>query len=753
MTVWQPYVDDPLFTPALPFGFASLPAVEAERLIGYLEAVATRRGVLHTAVAFNAVYFGYDVNYGGYSGGPVDFDRFPVIERGDVVVDAPPVGAMLNISAGPDPLYAEVMYKEGAHPLLEGGGSLPDWVSGAPAGATRSADEPAGNGAVVATERLIADFDAFGQGVTVTCARLERLSRKGRALDADGHLLIRSRYLSAADAVADELESYIRYLLGPARGQLLEGPLPLVLVDDVQEDELAAALRGAMRTIGQALDASHVLRRWRHYAFPRSALAERLCDDGPLGGGDLRTVASALGRAPESSRRRFGPGNMITYTAIGPRLRTLNGASSRLHGIDYATAICHANTVISDDILGNVDEKNVLPSGVHLRLDDPRQGGGVWRASYPPGPYAEVDPMTPLSLGWFGHLPDPLLEDAEEEPDEPDDGAMCSVTDSQLSWTLPLRLKHTLQGIAPLPERVVEEMTYSGLVGTTVRLRLRHQGHELTQAEAVQQARIERAGAGLRLAGVDWPLDYFPGIVLTFSWPRGAPTLSVTSTLLDVPVLFDEERIEYRYAPWVLTRDRAPEPGQVTGNAAATLRARVLCAVRRAGLLDPDGVAILSRERLADVVYGLDVPDAGRLLLEPVVAELIDTRVLTVEQAGRDGTGKVRLPARTGDTLVDMLVWRPVTRLFLEGKDEAHSRDNELNAMEKSGQHENADDRQLLARFMRPYDVQPFLRKLRAGHQATEDAKSEYRRIRQSYGYGGELPAGYTLVRGHRRGG
>ncbi|GAA3813218.1 hypothetical protein GCM10022226_37410 [Sphaerisporangium flaviroseum] len=755
MTVWQPYVDDPLFTPALPLGYAALPAVEAERLVRYLEAVAARRGILHTAVAFNAVYFGYDIHYGGYPGGPVDFDRFSVIPTGDVEVDVPPVGAMVNFTAGSEPLYAEVVYKEGAHPLLGEDGSLPGWVSGAPFGATSPEEGPAGDVVPVAAERIVADFHAFGQELTVTRARLERLRRKGQGLEVDGHLLVRSRARTAADAAADDLELYVRYLLGPARGQLLDGPLPMILADDAKEEALTAALRGVMRTIDEALNAAESLRRWRHYAFSRAALAARLGDDGPLGGGDLRIVASALGKTPETSRRRFGPADTITYTAIGPRLRMYNGASSRLQGIDYATAVCHANTVISDDIRGSADEKNVLPSGVHLRLDDTWQGGGVWRASYPPGPYADVDPLTPLGLGWLGQLPDAPPEELVDEPiDETDDSTLLSVSDSQLSWTLPLRLSHTLQGTAPLPKRVAEEMTYFGLADAAVRLRLRHDGSEFAPADAEQEVRVERTGAALRLTGVDWPLEFFPGIVLTFSWSRGAPTLNATSTLLDGPVLFDGDLIEHLYAAWVLTRDRAPGLGQPGEKGPDTLRARVLRAIRRVGLLDPEGVAALARECLDDVVFDAELTAGARPILEPVVTELIDTGVLQVERGGRDGRGMIRLPAREGDAPVEILVWRPaVTPFFPKGDDGGDSEDLWGDSVETSRERERPDDQSRLIRFLRPYEVQPFLRRLRPGHHATDEARAEYRRIRERYGYSGELPPGYTLVRGHRRGG
>ena len=69
----------------------------------------------------------------------------------------------------------------------------------------------------------------------------------------------------------------------------------------------------------------------------------------------------------------------------------------------------------------------MLPYGAHLRLDDPWQGGGVWRASNPPGPYAALDPRVPYGLGWLDSQPgrpvptDPQNSTREEPPEDTDD--------------------------------------------------------------------------------------------------------------------------------------------------------------------------------------------------------------------------------------------------------------------------------------------------------------------------------------------
>ena len=91
-------------------------------------------------------------------------------------------------------MFAEVVYREGAHPALEPDGGVPGWLSGAPAGATGPGSADAPPGGAVLRERLVVDVDAFGQDLSATRARLDRLRQRGRWLDADGHLLLDARY-------------------------------------------------------------------------------------------------------------------------------------------------------------------------------------------------------------------------------------------------------------------------------------------------------------------------------------------------------------------------------------------------------------------------------------------------------------------------------------------------------------------------------------------------------------------------------
>lgn len=752
--LWRPYADDPLFVPELLLGVHALEPTDADRLARYLAALVQRRGVVHTTVAFNAVYFGYDLDFGGYVGGPLDLDAFPVVAFGETT-DALPVGAMVNVATGGDePLYAEVVYKEGAHPALGDDGDVPAWLSGAPAGARGPGMSPQAGERPLLDERLVPDFDAFGSALAATPAKLDRLRRRGRWLDADGHLQLQARYQSAEDAEVSDVEFYARYLLSTGREQLLGGPLPLLLTVDAGEQQLAAALRAALAAVGDALAAVPALRMWQGYAFARSAFAARLSDVGPLGRSDLETLATAVGRAGQPAvRRRYGPsGPTVRYTAVGPLLRTVTDGQRRLQGLGYPAAVCHANAVIGDYARGDADETGALPGGAHLRLDDPWQGGGVWRASNPPGAHASVDPLVPYGLGWLESAP-AVVADAEpdadylKDVDEPAD--VLAVTDSHLSWTVTLRLAHTLAGVAAVPDRVVEELDAAGLVGAGLRLVLSHDGYDLDPTEMTQAVELTRDAGRIRLTGVTWPLEFFPGIVLTFTWQRGAVLLRARSTLLEAPVEIDRVVYEHRFDPAVLTRDTAP--GCVRRGARAhgplTLRERVLRAVRRTGRLQADGVAVLLRDLLADLVYGPQAGPAGAAALEPVVHALLADGKLTEYPAALVG-GQLIWPVDDGSLTV--LVWRPVlTAAAPQQRPAPDSEGPEPSGMPVPGSEPAWD----LDRFVHQHTVAPFLRRLPAGARASAHQREEYRRLTARYGRPRDLPTGYTLVREHTRGG
>jgi hypothetical protein len=224
-------------------------------------------------------------------------------------------------------------------------------------------------------------------------------------------------------------------------------------------------------------------------------------------------------------------------------------------------------------------------------------------------------------------------------------------------------------------------------------------------------------------------MDYFPGILLTVTWPRNTATLRITSTLLDTPVTIDDElNIEHCYDPRIVTRDGLDR----IGSTSATLAQRILRAVRRLGLLDPDGVARLVRDRLPQEVYGTSTEQTERAL-DTAVAQLVERGALTQDTGSRTVEG-ITFPAVAGQPVVSLLCYTPAV---------------------VTGPLRPRRFQRLDARFVSKHVVTGFVRRIdRRGHRASPRARADYREYRAQHGLAGpaELPDGCTFVRPHERG-
>jgi hypothetical protein len=741
---WRPYTDDPLLTPAMTLGPEHVPASQMQALRRYLGALAAARTTpVHVNVAFNACYFGYDLTT-GYAGAAVDPASFPTVALGQTI-DALPVGALINVASGGDPIWAEVVYKEGAHSELGDDGTVPSWLSGAPAGATGPAQTDLHSQPVL-HERLVIDLDVFG--LAPTTAQIARLTRRGR-FDELGHLLVGSRYATAELAELDDAGFYRHYLLGAGRDLLFStaapAPLPLLLTEDAGPEQHQAALDGLFATVTAALHELDTVRMWQSYAVSRAGLSARLRSRDALGADDIASLASSTARSalPDQSRR-LDAARQVTYTALGPRLRCVDGSAAPMHGAGYASVVLHANLIFADYLRGDAED-GLLFDQVHLRLDDAWQGGGIWRAEAPGSAHALLDPTVPRGFGWAETLAPPVppaaveppTPEPEPEPEpgpepEPEDGYAddeLDVSDSQISWTVALRAAHIDGGLLTLPQPAAHALISDRRDGTRMRLLLNHDGYQLDVTDATQMATADLNGSPAVLTGVSWPMDYFPGILLTVTWPRNTATLRITSTLLDMPVTIDDELdIEHCCDPRIVTRDALDR----TGSTSATLTQRILRAVRRLGLLDPDGVARLARDQLSQEVYGSSTEQTEQTL-DAAVAQLLERGALTQDTGSRTASG-ITFPAVAGQPTVPLLCYTPTV----------------VNGPPRPRRFQRLD-----ARFVSTHIVAGFLRRIdHLGHSASPHARAAYREYRSRHGLAGpaELPEGWTFVRPHERG-
>ncbi|KOV66843.1 hypothetical protein ADL01_25190 [Streptomyces sp. NRRL WC-3618] len=748
MEVPDPYGDQPLLTSVMTTGYDAVPEKERERLRRYLEAVvAARPAPVHTTVAFNAVYFGYDLGGEGYGGSPLRLDDFPVITFGEC---APvlPVGAMVCVATGSDPLYAEIVYREGAHPAVSTHGDVPVWVSGAPAGAKGPGD-PGSGAAPRRRELLVPDLHAFGPALSLSPAQLHRLRTRRRWINGDGHVVVDVCYPSQGAARRDDLTAYADHLLTRAREQLLSpfAPVSLAeLVGGTRDDDLRAGLLGLLDTVRGVLDSSDALRTWGHYAMTRSSLADCWRDTGPLGGGDLKSLAAAVEHAAIPAQRRHGFTSAVpVYTAVGPRLRGFPGATERLRGPGYAAAVCRANVALADVVQRDSDQ-GLFENGCWITLDDAFEGGGVWRSHRPGGAEPSGDPLTPAGRGWASTLPAPPEPEPEPEAElDPVDlpladdaslgpGELLRSDANDVVWRSPLRLAHLIDGWFPLHPDAVRDLDRSQGPCLTLRLELDHADGVLDEKEAVQDVTVELGDDSGRLTGILWPGDFFPGLMLEVRRRLGGPVIRMATTSLQERVRVGDRETGHSYDPRVLTREDVPGSDR-HGDSPVGLGPRqlVMRTVRRCGLLTPDGHALMDRSVLPSAVYGRRPARSQAAALESAVAELFAERVLAPALGSRDAWGQPHYPTRDGQPVIPLIAYRSVRQRVIR----------------PWGGTDLAGEGLYGVQF-----VPGHLRRLRPGCSPSEVQRAAFREHCRRLGKadGWELPYGYTFVTEHTRG-
>lgn len=743
----DPYGDRALLTSAMTRGYDSVPEQERDRLRRYLEAVVgARTAPVHTNVAFNAVYFGYDLGGDGYGGSPLCLDDFPVITFGEC---APvlPVGAMVCVATGSDPLFAEIVHREGAHSEVGALGDVPAWVSGAPAGA-EGPGRPGNDSKPRRRELLVPDPHAFGPALSLSPVQLHRLRTRRRWINADGHIVVDVCYPSPEAAQRDDLSTYADHLLTTAREQLLSPLVPVslaALVGGTQDEALRVGLLGLLDTVRGVLDSSAALRSWGHYAIPRASLADCWRDTGPLGGDDLRSLAAEVEHAAIPGRRRYGLTTPVTtYTAVGPRLRGFPGATELLKGMGYSAAVCRANLALADVVQGDSDQ-GLFENGSRVSLDDAFEGGGVWRSHYPGDAETPGDPLTPAGRGWMSTLPAPSEQepDAELDPvDLPladdaslDTGMILRNDELETVWQAPLRLAHLIDGCFPIHPYVVEDLWQSHGARPTMRLELDHTGEVMDEGEAVQDVAAEIGHNSGRLTGIVWPHGFFPGLMLELRCLRGGMVIRLTTMRLKERVQVGDRETGHCYEPRVLTREDAPGSGR-HGDSTVGLGPRqlVMRIVRRCGLITLDGHALMDRSVVPSAVYGRQPARSQAASLELAVARLLAERLLEKALGSRDAWGQPHFPARDKEPIIPLIGYRPVPRRVVRpwgGSDTEPGGAGSLAAQFVSGH----------------------LRRLRPGYSPSESQRAAFREHCRRLGKadGWELPYGYTFVTEHAR--
>ncbi|MEU5163759.1 hypothetical protein AB0G74_29670 [Streptomyces sp. NPDC020875] len=738
---------------------------ELAALRRYLERVVEARpGPVHTTVAFNAACLGYDTTGDGYGGCALDIDAFPSVTCDGTGAAVLPVGAFVRVETGSEPLYAEIVYREGALP----GGAVPD--DGASVwGTDGTGDRVGGDGSPsVRPELLVPDFTAFGSGLQVETRKTDRLRAHGKWLTEDGHIRYGVRCAPEAPAAArgaansgtyGETEHFVAHLLGPGRDGRIGPAVPVPLARLAGDDDprrLRAVLHGLLGTVAHALATSDSVRLWNGYALSRTEVAEGLLRDGPLGRSDLGTLANSLvrGCVPSGPRRHGRTGPKTVHTAVGPWLRSVAGAEGRLGGVGYAVAVCRTNLAMGD-VVRDTDRGLFPETGVRVALVDAFESGGIWRSHHPG---AEPDRTAAAGAGAAASYEGARLGGPRVTGDDP----------RSVRWTFALRPGALRASRAPLPAAVAEELRALGTAERSAVLEFTHAGEPAGPAPG-RRVRLAPDRDGVPgLAGVRWPDGSRPGLLIDAEWIRGSTRLTMRTTLLDTPVTVDGGILRHRYDPRVLTRygpyDPRPGPRPRPGRAEPGPPELVLRAVRRCGLLTEDGHALLDRAALPRAVHLLELDTApgpgpgGRRTggdrrggpitaaeLDHAAGELIGNGLLYAAVGSRGADGDPHYPARPSEPPIPLVGYdpdpRPVTGPGAEPAGSAEGDETAATTGAGTG-------------AATPHLVNAFVRRLPRGSAPSTRQREAYRAYCREVGKadGTELPPGRTFVGPHYRG-
>jgi len=215
-----------------------------------------------------------------------------------------------------------------------------------------------------------------------------------------------------------------------------------------------------------------------------------------------------------------------------------------------------------------------------------------------------------------------------------------------------------------------------------------------------------------QLAGLVWPDDLRPGVLVTVVWHPAKDEMVLRTVPLDEPMRVDGVDYFYEYDPKVVTRDYRPDQSN---------RAKVLHTVRKLGRVFDDGSAVLSEELLTKR-SGLGRGAKGAFLLRNAVDQLIREGFLTRVTGSVDGSGHPSYPAVDGAAPTDMVFYAPMVEPVPTDSDR------------------------------RDHWVTGFVRKLPRGAQPSEKQRDLYQRASENNEVA-PLAPGYTFVKKHHRNG
>lgn len=526
-------------------------------------------------------------------------DRTP-----DKAQDAVPLGAIVTVRLGSDEAWGEVAWREGAHPGLESGW-VPGWLAGAPSGVPEDGPPPpdfaAASGPVVLRERLVLDFDGcFGPELSPR-TRIERAKRRCDQLDCWGHVVAPFVYPPGLDE-ADEVGFWAAWTAAHHPDALAAAGVPAD----------ASVLAEAAGILGAALLERPDVRSFGPYHIANTLYEQLVAldasDDGPL-----RRCVRSLRHVPNYEQ--------VAWASMSARLAE-SSEREAMEETGWPTQVTCASLLALDTLA--LDAADGDWDGVHVRVDDLWQGGGLWRAERLEAttPVA-ADPAIALGLGWVAHAGGTIERVTAEDDDGADDDLEWDFTDTAITWTTHLSRSEVDDDRLRVPPRVAELIAaHIAVLGQDQLLViLEHDGSPATQ---------DFSPLVDRCLSVQWPLGVWPGVTVRATWPFESRKITARTTALPEQVRVGGLTYTHEFNMAVaLAAAGLAERTERTATVAQLVRA----VVRRHGAVLDDGRLALGLDEVVTYCFGPDgevAPGYGR----DVLARSVTTAVRSMAAAG-----------------------------------------------------------------------------------------------------------------------
>lgn len=539
----------------------------------------------------NGLWLGWSGD--GYDGAAASklIGEIPTVEHGypeghDQVGPQPAIalGGIVQLVVGDNIAWGEVVYKEGAHAALDAPWA-PRWLSGAPSLPPGTDAPPIGyvaEGPAVQRERLVLDLGCLGTEFVPNEAKLQRLREKCFRVDDFGHLVIDAAYPKGAEE-EDDVAFWARFVCQQYPAALEAAGLPC-------DPEV---LGGAAARLADALGEDERVRSFGPYYLCEEAY-QRIVGEADQELGVFPRLALSLARPPRGDR--------VSWASMSERLTSVapHDALVQSAWADFVVA----GTLYVLDLLADEAPTGDW-NGVHLRLDDPWQGGGLWRAEElgEVGPVA-ADPAIALGLGWVEHTGGEVHRVEGPSPEEPvaapewvGEEEEWDVSGSDATWMLHV----TAFDIDTARLRV------PGKFGPFLALTLEEAHQDRLAVRFLHDGEAETTGwAPLGTDGhldYEWPSWLRVGTTVWVTWAIGSRVLRIATKLLAEPWQHGETIYTHEFN--MALAMAALGLGQGAAKP-LTLRQLIRAAVRHKGAVSEDGRRCLTVEEIVTLCFGPD---------------------------------------------------------------------------------------------------------------------------------------------------